>query len=350
MADVISTCSQNDTSGNTSNGGEWYTALSTWEAAAQTRFGTTPNREIVECYNDFGGDLVNPVSIADWGVTTVTDYPLIRPATGQGHGGVYGAGFTLSNTTVQRTLELSQQYAVVEGITVRNAGSASNAQAISLVADDVTVQRCIAFNEATGSSNSRCILSGGNYKNIVIRNCLAINRPTGSVNSGVIVFDAGSTGVIENVTSIGSTGSNGLISNFDNASGIVVTNCAAYEEFGNTTCFKNHNGTNNIANDASANLSGLVTGDFANFAGNDFRPAASGNLDGTGADLSGNFTDDITGGTRDGWDIGAYAESLVTSPVTFDGPDIVAQSGTQDQVFTFDENGEGTVASRFSVT
>ena len=35
---------------------------------------------------------------------------------------------------------------------------------------------------------------------------------------------------------------------------------------------------------------------------------------------------------------------------TFDGPNIVAQSGTQDQVFTFDENGEGTVASRFTGT
>ena len=33
---------------------------------------------------------------------------------------------------------------------------------------------------------------------------------------------------------------------------------------------------------------------------------------------------------------------------TFNGPDIVAQTGTQDQPFTFDENGEGTVASRFT--
>jgi hypothetical protein len=33
--------------------------------------------------------------------------------------------------------------------------------------------------------------------------------------------------------------------------------------------------------------------------------------------------------------------------VTFNGPDIVAQSGVQNTQFTFDENSEGTVASRF---
>ena len=34
--------------------------------------------------------------------------------------------------------------------------------------------------------------------------------------------------------------------------------------------------------------------------------------------------------------------------VSFDGPDIVPQTGTQNTVFSFDENGEGTVASRFT--
>jgi hypothetical protein len=34
--------------------------------------------------------------------------------------------------------------------------------------------------------------------------------------------------------------------------------------------------------------------------------------------------------------------------VTFDGPNIVAQTGTENQVFSFDENSEGTVASRFT--
>lgn len=34
--------------------------------------------------------------------------------------------------------------------------------------------------------------------------------------------------------------------------------------------------------------------------------------------------------------------------VTFDGPDIVDQTGIEDVLFSFDENGEGTVASRFT--
>lgn len=34
--------------------------------------------------------------------------------------------------------------------------------------------------------------------------------------------------------------------------------------------------------------------------------------------------------------------------VTFDGPDVVAQAGTENTLFSFDENGEGTVASRFT--
>jgi hypothetical protein len=47
-----------------------------------------------------------------------------------------------------------------------------------------------------------------------------------------------------------------------------------------------------------------------------------------------------------GW--GLAVGPTAAGGVTFDGPNIVAQSGTQDQVFTFDENGEGTVASRFT--
>jgi hypothetical protein len=43
-----------------------------------------------------------------------------------------------------------------------------------------------------------------------------------------------------------------------------------------------------------------------------------------------------------------YIEKATAPAVTFDGPDIVAQTGTENQVFSFDENGEGTVASRFS--
>jgi hypothetical protein len=349
MADVISTCSQNDTSGNTSGGGEWYTTLTLWEAAAQTRFGTTANREIVECYNDFGGDLVDPTLVADWGATTATDYPLIRAAAGQGHGGVYGAGFTLSNTTDQQTLILRQEYAAVEDISVKNAAGVANGQAISLDANNTTVQRCIGLNESTGSS-SRCFQSGGGRTGIAVRNCLLIQRPTGSAHSGLSVFNIASSGVIDNVTAIGEPGSNRLFNNNDNAAGIVMTNCAAYRETAESACFRNHNGTNNIANDTSGTITGLVTGDFVDFAGNDFNPAPSGNLDGTGADLSGTFTDDIAGNTRSvPWEIGAY-EIVAASGVTFDGPDIVAQTGTENEVFVFDENGEGTVASRFSVT
>ena len=65
--------------------------------------------------------------------------------------------------------------------------------------------------------------------------------------------------------------------------------------------------------------------------------------------------------TADGWTISGlsqpestslgYAICLAIGPgaaVTFDGPNIVPQTGTENALYTFDENAEGTVASRFT--
>lgn len=58
-------------------------------------------------------------------------------------------------------------------------------------------------------------------------------------------------------------------------------------------------GTNGIIN--------ITTDVFLDFDNKDYRPAANGALAGSGTDLSGQFTNDITETTRTQWDIGAFA-------------------------------------------
>ena len=73
-----------------------------------------------------------------------------------------------------------------------------------------------------------------------------------------------------------------------------------------TTC---DNGDGSVFTGSTPPLTGAVTSaDFEDFAGGNYIPAVGGKLDGTGTDLSGDFTTDIANIDRtDPWTIGAYA-------------------------------------------
>jgi hypothetical protein len=308
MADVISTLSQNDTSANTSNGGEWYTDAQTWESAAQTRHATTPNREILECYADWSaGYFDGSMSIADWAGANTTDYPLVRAAPGHEHKGVFDGGFKFSTTgigSVAITI-INIGYAEVQDIQIENRrGSGLSGDCMRWAANS-KIERCI-FNRARSTGNNgRGIVAGssGQPNNGVLRNCLFI----GCADS--IVRASGITATIDNCTFI-DFGEQAL--DFSDGT-ITVNNCVAYSVAPIQAAFDSPAGftyTTCASNDGSAGTTVIDSTAFVDYNADpslgDYNPAPSGLLDGTGTDLSGTFTDDITGQTRTQWDIGAY--------------------------------------------
>jgi hypothetical protein len=350
MADVISTCSENDTSGNTSGGGQWYTTLSSWEAAAQTRFGTTPNREIVECYNDFAaGHLADVVTLSGWAATTSTDYPYIKAAAGHEHNGVVDAGFTIEGATNVIFVSLGvSSHCEIEDIQINcNRAVGSNGVAFNLNAESKAfLSRCILQRTAGTVLNRSVAHIGTNGSVATFTNCLFIGGAyaIAELSTSQEVYANNCTMVDFAISAISAdTGT------------VDCTNVVAYSGAGGTVFPAVGTYTNCASTDGSQGTTVVDSTAFVDYQQHgtvgDYTPVGGSPLDGAGADLSGTFTDDIAGNTRSvPWEIGAY-EIAAAGGVTFDGPNIIDQpQGVENEVFVFDENGEGTVASRFSVT
>jgi hypothetical protein len=339
-----------------------YTSIVTWESSEQ---GVLAEPHTLECFKgttevgnwDANGHLNEAVTIGGW-TTDATNFITVKTGAGQGHGGVDGVGFTLRNN-VNGIFQIDQDYTVIEDLIVQvTASPPGNTQCFNLNAANVIVRRCIgSLVGYDPNRNHRAFQCQA--ENTRIENCLAICDDTNSsITCQGFHLNVNNTAV-DNCTAVNFK-SAGFASSAGNATR-VYQNCVSYNP---TTFDFNTNAQNStLSHCASADttavdtspLTGLVAADFVNYQSDgtgDYRPASGNQLDGAnnpGADLSGTFTDDITGGTRTlPWERGAY--DIIAGGVTFDGPDIVAQTGTQDQVFTFDENGEGTVASRFSVS
>jgi hypothetical protein len=334
-----------------STGGD-YVSIVAWEADKQ---GNLTEPEILECYK---GTTVNGgwqadgslnemgVNIDGW-VASATNRIIIRAASGEEHKGVQGAGFRIAGTPANfgNVLIVSTAFAELADLELQNlrTSNGSCVQVQNTGADPLYIMRCIFASES-----GACIAG---IAEGIVQNCLLLGGVSTSSGLSVSSF---SGAVIDNCTAIGP-----LASGFRSASSVAsVTykNCVAQ---GCDTDFDDRGQgwgaqtTNNASGDGTApgadSVTGVVEGDFVDYAGGDYTPATSGKLDGTGADLSGSFTDDIAGNTRSvPWEIGAYEIAGAAPGVTFDGPDIIAQTATEGVQYTFQDNGEGTVASRFT--
>ena len=295
MAEVVSTCSANDTSGNTSNGGAWYTTITDWEAAAQTGSATNA-AQTVECYNDFPA--LEPteagLSIGGWSATNAGNHPTIRAATGQGHNGVPGDGFILSLSTA---MTVEQSFTLIQDIGISTNVAGMNSPVLTTQnATGVVYERLVCFFDA--NSHGFNVDSGSNptYRNLLVR---------GSID-GIAINCNGTNVVAENCTV-----TDYVRSGFYVNATTSVTNCVASSSGANGDFENVSPGANNASSDNTAPITGVVETDGVDYvqpSALDYTPTPSpGKLDGTGLDLSLTFTDDITGATRTlPWEIGAY--------------------------------------------
>jgi hypothetical protein len=291
-----------------------YVLMSTWEAAAQGEFdGTQPIT--LTCFNDdFGGGvdggINDSVIIADWGVSpTAENNVTITCADGNWHEGDVTKGFAINEVNLVVYPQIP--YVTVERLRVTfTTINFTNAGYRLLNAPNHTIRNSMVYH-VNGDRGRAFNVGGSTETNITVENCYFHG------NVGFYQTDESSAGVVSNCTIVGIDTNDALELKNDNW---VIRNCVAMSvlsiDYGSGASASN---VSNASQDTTATGTGAVINvsptdgvDFVAPSTNNWRIVTNGLLDGAGADLSGDFTDDITGQTRNGWDIGAYAESYAS--------------------------------------
>jgi hypothetical protein len=356
MALIISTLSSTGDRGTPQNSGDFYVSISTWESAQQAVHGAGDQSEL-HCYKgttttgawQADGSYNGSVTIGGWTVSA-SDTVTIKAAAGEEHNGVRlddgGSGFKMWTSSENNVLTAQQAFLIVENIELKNSNTAANARCMGQITftstnGPITINGLIADLDGHNSTSVACVdLSNARVNAFDISNSLIFS------NEITINTNLSGAGTYTNCTFVG-RGSQAQAA--VPGTNKVVKNCVSMSV---GAAWLNANGagsTNNAQSDTSNsgpntqdNVSLADGVDFVSPSTGDYTPQAGGKLDGTGTTPP-ELVNDIAGNPfADPSEIGAYAIP-VAGGVTFDGPDIVAQSGTQDQVFTFDENGEGTV-------
>jgi len=321
MAEILSTLSLNGDQGSPSNPGggqgtgDFYQTMSASESGEQSDLVAAGNTHVLECYGDFPTGLEDNVAISGW-TTDVTNFITVRAAAGHAHGGVSKAGFYMvESATAADIMNCTQGYTVLQDIEAINTRASFNSASCIRLTHVHTLERvmCSMPNITGGTSYGIECSSLANTVS-TLRNCTV--GPMSSSSATGIIQDGSSPNYIDaaNCTVIG-CGSRGYFIKADD----IIKNCLAFDcgasDFDGSPSASS---TNNASEDGTAPgsnpVTGVVAGDFVDYAGGDYTPAASGALDGAGVDLSGDFTDDIAGNTRSvPWEIGAY--EIASGPV-----------------------------------
>lgn len=287
-----------------------YTLASMWNSGEATDLVTAGDQHVLKCYDDWPTGLLDTLNVSGW-TTDGTRNVTIEAADGEGWDGDKSKGFWIRRATnFQACITISQEYTTLRNVRVTNPNNGGSGITTAAGCDGSTIERCYAAGGEAGTNTSGAGIKLNSITNgqpVHVRNNL-----TYQARNGIYVVSPTTGAYIEANTCIESelAGIYDAVNNVETA--FEINNNASY---GSTTDFNSvgsntPTATNNSSQDLTApgtnpQLS-LSTLDFNDYAGGDFSPAASGKLDGNGADLSARFTDDITGTTRTQWDIGAY--------------------------------------------
>jgi len=281
-----------------SSGGD-YSLMSTWESTEQTDLVSDGDSHVLECYVgttttggwQANGDLNDTTTIVGW-TAGASNTIKIKPAAGEGHEGVVGAGFLMYRAAgTGAPILLQQAYTTIEGFTLKNTTTGSGGAL--LIGGTVTafLVDSMILDANGGSQYSLNIGSGATLTDGEIRNSIIYNS---SQNGTMRNFASGGFD-INNCMFRGTGGNIVLAANCD------LTNCVS---MGPSACY-NASHYNSLTTCASQDLTGNITGvsisdgvDFVEPSTDNYNVEAGGKLDGAGTDLSGTFTDDITGYTR----------------------------------------------------
>lgn len=274
------------------SGGD-YSLLSTWEATEQTDLVTAGDSHVLEC-DAF--TCTDTVVISGW-TLGASNGITIKAAAGHEHGGVPGAGFKLYTAATGLDVFVSAQYVTLQDIELEYGGT-NFREALSGVC--TRIDRCIITNLSTDSGAWARSISNTDGQTII--NSILTGLGGGSISwdrrADIFLY---SNTIVNLFSGISTDNNNSEFKNnvfCANVSDVGTTwDAADYNAFVGTGAF----GTNQVT--------GVVLTDGVDFvepSTGDYNPTNTGALYDAGADLSGTFTDDITGATRVSWDIGAY--------------------------------------------
>ena len=356
MALNLSTLSSTGTEGTPQGAGDRYTSIAAWESAAQAVHGAD-DQSVLQCYKgttttaawQADGSLNEQLVLDGWTISAVGDI-LIEAAPGNEHGGLINGGFVLwtsGSSTI--TFELRQNGSHIKGIEFQKRGTNSTADNVRSYGDDLIVEQCIfSINEPLLDCTAFYF---GTTDDSIFKSNLFYSESNTKITT-VLDTRANRTQLIGNTwitTTGGAVFSTTAISQVD----VDLVGNVFRGDFatGDTWDSVNHTQSNNgFYGAGSFGIAPYVItdNDFEDYNNKDFRAKAGGAMEDAGIAWSG-FTTDINGNPRnDPPEGGAYEITGGAAPVSFDGPDIVAQTGTENVLFSFNENGGGTVASRFT--
>ena len=326
---TASTPGGDGTTNGTTGATRAYASLNEWEAAEQTDLVTATDVHKVIC----SGGVDSAVVTIDGWTTNSTYYIIVTVDSGSRHNGSLGTGYRLevsenyggvyivretgtiteglsvlnSGTTSGRCFDVGSgaqddiMYVNCIGKTVSTGGSATTRFVFKTQAGDLTYINCLAFDSARGFTNQ-------NYNQSYYINCHAINCDTG--------FSGRTTGGqyphAINCVAFGCT--NNYSGGWDDAN--------SYNNATGDATVGTMPGTDGGTNEATL-VTGIVSGDFENYASDNFFLSSSSNLIDVGASVSSLFstwsrTDftipdaDVIGTARpqgSAWDIG-YNERI----------------------------------------
>ena len=280
-----------------------YVSLSAWEADFGDTTGNLPSDDMIavaKC-RCTGGTADVVVSIEGWTVDS-TRYIKIwtDPEEGYRHNGTYQTGnkYRIANSTDWvDALYSAVGYIQIIGIQVYLGSSAASGIKISQEIGAALIDKCLI----TGSTGDKGIF----VRSDCVRNCIIYNLTIG------ITVDSWYMGPLYNNTVIGcGTGYScaapaNLVGKNNVAYGCTTGYANAASWAAASTCNASDSADSGDIPGSNPQVS-VDSGEFNNYAGNDFHLAADSSiLKNNGADLSGVFADDIDSQTRSDWDIGA---------------------------------------------
>lgn len=294
--------------------GNYYTSLSAFEAVITGNLVTADEQWICEFYNDWPSGLDDSVNMTAF-TCDATRNIIFRAAEGEGNYGVWDAGFYISRSMADYIIKVRGLYTEIHDIQITNT-STSNGRGIQDNAGYLTVTNSIID---CGSNTTQNINSSYVY-GLLMTGSLLYNCIAKGATVGFYVRNWGSHApYVYNCTNY-STQSNSDTHGFVKGSSALPNfiNCVSYNSQGTAFFQRNTGGswstsTNNASDDTSVTTYSIGTittvsdSDFTDTSTNDYSLPSDSILVDEGYDLSGTFTTDITGGTRDAtFDIGAF--------------------------------------------
>lgn len=285
------------------SGGD-YTTMSAWEAGEQRDLVALDEQEVLECYNDWPGGLVDNCTVAGWTTDSTRDITITVLA-GHRHNGVLGDGFYMTTASSWAACIRFEEVGTVEWIDARHTGGQGYGLRGSGSSLDIAFKNCFAAGPHGGFAalNSEHVLinciaydsgdgfTSSNYGKTLLQNCGAFDCTTGF--NFIHWATAQNCVAFGNTTGFGSTGTWGY-------GGSLVTHNASSDS--------TEPGVNPITTD-------IVSGDFSDETANDWSVSGAGSaLYDAGYDLSAEFTDDIAGNARGAtFDVGPFEYASVSS-------------------------------------